>query len=143
MTRLGRLLDRLDDRFFFGQPVLGPEERVVWSCQLSRVQHGIARGGKLYVTERRVFFLPNSVERLLRVPPWGHLIDEVESLAAVSRGLNPFSGSLGGKFEIKTRDGDVAVFAVSRAGSVVGQLTTLLLPPDPDGVDRSTPPAQR
>jgi|tagenome__1003787_1003787.scaffolds.fasta_scaffold18850988_1 hypothetical protein len=72
-----------------------------------------AAGGRLVVTDRRVFFQPGRVDGMLRARRWVKPLDAVTGLEVVDRdGAEVFAGGMRRRLGIRTADG-VEVFVVN------------------------------
>src|SRR5205823_1300502 len=61
-------------------PLLGPNEVAVWSGPANRTQGWRAVGGKLFVTDQRVVFIPHSFDRKTGGSGWSCSGPEIQAI---------------------------------------------------------------
>lgn len=71
------------------------------------------------MNSERVIFLPNKIERLLRAKAWEVNRALVIRVDKEDPGLNPYRGSLGGKFKIVTAEPRTVTFSAYDADDVI------------------------
>jgi hypothetical protein len=96
------------------RPRLAPREEVHWKAFANRVlEDSTTAGGRLFVTDRRVFFQPNRVDRMLGRKVWECPLENVTAVETVGRDGHLFAGGPRKRLGIKTADGE-EVFVVNR-----------------------------
>lgn len=96
------------------RPDLGPGEQVRWKAYANRVlDDGTSAGGRLFVTDRRVFFQPNRVDARLGRKVWECPLEGVTAIETVGRDRHLFAGGTRKRLGLKTADGE-EVFVVNR-----------------------------
>ncbi|MCA9678402.1 MAG: hypothetical protein KC464_25475 [Myxococcales bacterium] len=78
-----------------------------------------AVGGKLALTDRRLRFRPNRVDRSLGGEVWSVPLDQIADVGRQPRTWNLFDGGLRTRLRVTTRDGAAHLFVVNRLGRVV------------------------
>ena len=84
-------------------------------------QGGLAVGGRLLLTNRRVLFAPRTLVKGPEGDPWECEHDAITDVGLSERGRNPFDGSLRRRLRI-AHDGTVDLFVVSKAKSVAAAI---------------------
>ena len=111
-------------RIFLPRPELESGERVLRTWHANWLRRGIARGGTLNLTDRRLLFQPNVVESFvgLRAASWGwpqlsgaELVEGRRCLAAWRRRMG-----------VVLVDGGVVEFVVWEPEAAVGEFAALL-----------------
>jgi hypothetical protein len=106
-------------------PDLAPGEEVRWKAYANRVlSDSTTAGGRLFVTDRRVLFQPNRVDRRLGRKAWESPLEAVTEVETVGRDARLFAGGPRKRLGIKNTDGE-EVFVVNRLKRKEGQLLKL------------------
>lgn len=107
------------------EPKLAPGEAVLSRLLANQMRHGIARGGTIAFTDRRMVFEPNNFEAALRVQPqsWDRSI--IQNLEMAPRGLNPTSW-IGRLLRVNMLDGSTEHFVVVNPQTLIDQMKTWL-----------------
>ncbi len=110
-------------RIFLLRPKLGPGERVLRTWHANWLRRGIARGGTLNLTDRRLLFQPNSVESLiLRAESWDRSQLRGTELVEGRRRIGTWKRRMG----VVLLDGEVVEFVVWAPEAAVRELAALL-----------------
>jgi hypothetical protein len=115
-----------EHRWLVGDPTLLPGESVAWCKGLARVGKRSTHGGVLYISDKRVLFLPNRFERFFGSATWDCYLSEIARVERVPSGINPLTGSLGGKFTIVTKAAERVTFASYSADEPVRLLESVI-----------------
>jgi hypothetical protein len=84
-----------------------------------------ASGGRLVVTDRRVFFTPSRLDAVFSKKPWELPVDAVTGLEVVGKdGTDVFGGGMRDRLGIRTADG-VEVFVVNKLDERLADLRPL------------------
>ena len=96
------------------------EQRANWS------RKGIARGGTLVLTDRRLIFKPNSIDASvgLRASQWP--IRSIDRVSVAPRNYNPLSGGLRRRLRVDLTDGTRELFVVGDAEQLTDTITAHL-----------------
>lgn len=111
--------------FLFNGPLLHGDEEIVASCVAQHVQRGIARGGMLFLSNKRLIFLPNRAEALIGGCPWSADLPNVAKIGRDRPSLSLFGLANGGWHErllIKMVTGTTEYFVISDLGRIEAQL---------------------
>jgi len=110
------------------RPDLAPGEDVRWKAYANRVLDSSATtaGGRLFVTDRRVFFQPNRIDAGLGRKVWECPLDAVTGIETVGRDARLFAGGPRKRLGIQTAEGE-EVFVVNRLRRKEDELRRLLL----------------
>lgn len=106
-------------------PDFHDDERVVESVRANHSQSiGRAVGGKLFVTDRRLVFVPHRVDAVLGGTPVRVDLDAIATVTTESRGGRGivdtlFGGGLRERLRVETVDDAVELFVVSDLPAVV------------------------
>ncbi|HEY7456161.1 MAG TPA: hypothetical protein VH703_02705 [Solirubrobacterales bacterium] len=96
------------------RPDLAPGEKVRWKAFANRVlPDSTTAGGRLFVTDRRVFFQPNRIDAGLGRKVWECPLAGVRTVETVGRDGHLFAGGPRKRLGIKTADSE-EVFVVNR-----------------------------
>lgn len=107
------------------RPKLASGEQVRWKAYANRVlDDSTTAGGRLFVSDRRVFFQPNRIDRRLGRKVWECPLEGVTAVETVGRSANVFAGGPRKRLGIKTADGE-EVFVVNRLKHKEDQLLSL------------------
>ena len=111
-------------RIFLPRPKLWPGERVLRTWHANWLRRGIARGGTLNLTDRRLLFQPNTVEALigLRAESWDWSQLRGTELIRGRRRIATWRRRMG----VILADGEVAEFVVWEPEAAVQELAALL-----------------
>jgi hypothetical protein len=104
-------------------PTLEPGEIVqqAWPANHSRGTRAV--GGKLFLTDLRLIFAPNAVDRLTGQGDWSCSLKDVTAVGIADRTIEtPFSGSIRKRLRIATSGGEEEFFVVNHAEDKVAAL---------------------
>lgn len=105
--------DRLGSKWLTPCELL-PEEQVLWSCLANRTQNRWrAVGGKLFVTNQRLVFLPHFFDAALKGDKWVADRSDVTSVGTVPPAGGAFSGGLRERVAVQVKDGSTSLFVVN------------------------------
>lgn len=108
------------------RPKLEAGEQLRWQSLANRViSGGITAGGRLVVTDRRVFFQPNRVDAGLGRKVWQCPPDAVTGVGEVGRDGHVFAGGTRRRLAVHTANGE-EVFVVNRLKHKEAELRGLL-----------------
>jgi hypothetical protein len=107
--------------FRMEQPPFEPGEHLAWRVTANRSYDGVAVVGRLFVTDRRIFFRPTGFEQGLGREGWECSFSDVVKVDLAERELNFFSGGLRRRLRIRTKVGS-ELFVVWRPRSVAHRL---------------------
>ena len=122
---------------WFREPAVASDERVLFRATANRlINVGEMRGGRLVVTDRRVIFEPNRLDRLVGAEPWvveSHAIRDAVSAPGGKEGVAKFGlagkrphlalladGVQPGVFAVRDTDGLRAAVDTSRGRPQAG-----------------------
>ncbi len=109
-----------------GRPKLEPGEALCWKSLANRVlSPSVTSGGRLVVTDRRVFFQPNRFDAAIGRKLWECPLDAVTGIDTVGRDGNVFAGGVRKRLGVETADGH-EVFVVNRLERKEAELRRLL-----------------
>lgn len=80
--------------YWVPDPELEQGEELRWQRSANRTRGSRAIGGRLFLTSRRLVFMPNRVDALFTARPWAAPLGAVRDVGVESRDGNPFSGGL-------------------------------------------------
>lgn len=100
-----------------------PGERVIARWFASHTRGQITIGGRLWLTDRRVAFVPNPMERLMHFGTWSCRLDSVTAVGIADREPHPFNGALRRSLAI-THDDTTEYFVVNEVGDKVERIET-------------------
>ena len=111
-------------RIFLPRPKLRPGEQVLRTWHANWLRRGIARGGTLNLTDRRLLFQPNTVEALigLRAESWDWSQLRGTELVRGRRRIATWRRRMG----VVLADGEVAEFVVWEPEAAVREFAALL-----------------
>lgn len=109
-------------------PSLNPDKRVVVQERASWAS-GLARGGTLVVTTRRVIFEPNSMEAALKLRKRTWDWSTVRAVEVAPRGLNLAGGAVRRRLRLLMTDGSAELFVVHRPDELKDRLASLIAQP--------------
>jgi hypothetical protein len=107
--------------FRMEQPLFEPGEQVAWRVTANRSYDGVAVGGRLFVTDRRILFRPTGFELGGGGVGRECSFSDVAKVDLAKRELNLFSGGLRRRLRIRTKVGS-ELFVVWRPRSVARRL---------------------
>jgi hypothetical protein len=107
---------------FLPELELNQGENAVWEAWANHVRRSVAVGGVLAVTDQRLFFQPNRIERWFRRKTWNCPRDSVVRFEAVARNWKAvLGGGVRRRLAIQTTTG-VEIFVVSDVDRRVAEL---------------------
>ena len=111
-------------RIFLPRPKVTPDERLLRTWHANWLRRGIARGGTLNLTDRRLLFQPNTLEMLIGLRPesWGWSQLGGTELVRGRRRIATWRRRMG----VVLTDGEVVEFVVWEPEAAVRELATLL-----------------
>lgn len=105
--------------FWVRSPKLAGGERVVWKQNANRTQGGRAVGGRLYMTDSRLFFQPNRIHAATKGQLWSAPLAAIESVSTDAPDGGLFTGGLRTRLQIVASSGDSELFVVNHVGDTV------------------------
>jgi hypothetical protein len=114
------------DDAWFNRPVLDANETVVRSFPANHTQGKRAVGGKLFLTNRRVIFVPNRVDWNIGGQIWEASRDAIQTVARDRPHFSIvelFSGALLSRLVVSTLSGERAFFVVNDLDKIVADLS--------------------
>jgi hypothetical protein len=96
-------------------------ETLLDSLRANRTQGARAVGGRLYLTDHRLVFLPHRFDAGTGGEQWNVLLSAVSLVDVAPRGSSLFDGSLRLRLRVTTMDG-VEHFVVSKVEAVVARI---------------------
>ncbi len=103
-----------------------PGEVVLWARFANRTQGGYrAVGGKLFLTNQRLLFLPNRVDAALGGHAWEAELADVRGVGRQPARRRPtmlFSGGLRDRLRVVLNQGPVELFVVNQLEEVIARL---------------------
>lgn len=107
-------------------PKLKPREMIRWRSFASRaVSRWRTSGGKLIVTDQRVFFQPTHIDAVIGGKSWECPLTAVTGVEIVERDLTVLAGGMRERLGIQTVDG-TKIFIVNNLKQKVVELHKLL-----------------
>jgi hypothetical protein len=107
-------------------PKLKPGEMIRWQSFASRAaSRWRTSGGKLFVTDQRVFFQPTRIDAVISGKPWECPLTAVTGVEIIDRDLTALAGGMRERLGIQTADG-VEIFVVNKLENKVVELRELL-----------------
>jgi hypothetical protein len=100
-------------------PQLAGGERVVWKKYANRTQGGRAVGGRLYMTDSRLFFQPSRIDAATKGQFWSAPLAAIEGVSTDAPDGNYFSGGLRTRLQINVSNGATELFVVNHVGDAV------------------------
>lgn len=97
-----------------GSPRLRPGEEIRDRVAVNAVQHDRTFGGHLYVTSRRLIFVPNPYGRSRGAARFETRFKEVTEIVLAPRGRTIWDGSWRRRVRVTTRTGQTAYFIAWR-----------------------------
>lgn len=117
-----------------GQPELEQGEHVAWRQRVSREQSLYRQvGGELFVTERRVIFLPNRVDYATGGKPWSCALSDIAT-AAVEPSRRRLLALLGRtaclrrRLRLGGRDGWAELFVINQVDKACAKFQAAIQP---------------
>ena len=113
---------------WFNKPVL-ENESVLYETPANHEQKKIARGGKIFATEKRLIFIPNRLDALLGGKPLEMEIANIHEITikhATFTFRELFSGALRKRLHVRTTLNENHFFVVDGLESVIKSLGSLL-----------------
>lgn len=105
---------------------LNEGENVVWEARANHVRRSVAVGGVLAVTDQRLFFQPNRIERWFGRKSWTCPRGSVVGVEAIDRNWKAvLGGGVRRRLAVHTTTG-VEVFVVNDSERQVAELRNLL-----------------
>jgi len=113
---------------FWPRPALHDGETSVLEERASYARGGLARGGLLVLTDRRLIFQPNRLEAwtLLKPSTWPRTT--IQEVAVAPTGEDLLAGGWRRRLQITLTDGRRAVFVVPRVDELQARLAAALKP---------------
>ncbi len=110
------------------EPALAPGERVVWTTLANRQQGSYrAIGGRLFLTNIRLIFMPNRIDSATGGLAWSRDLADVRRVAIEPRHFGvPFVTSDVGfrrRLRLEARGGEVDIFLVNRVDAALSRIT--------------------
>lgn len=110
------------------EPDLQRGEEVLWSQHANREQDSFRQaGGRLFITDRRIVFVPGSFDKASGGRPWEAPLDQVAVVTVEPRRFTaPLLGlaaRLRRRLRLELRDGSVELFVVNGLERLVGKVS--------------------
>lgn len=116
---------RTDPRLFHG-------ESIVWQRRCTRIFRRRQQGGVLYLTDRRLLFMPSVLDANRGAIPSDLPRERIAALGIEERTLNPLKipqGGLARRLRVEERDGwSTRIFIVPKLDESIAELRALGLP---------------
>lgn len=108
------------------RPDLKSDEAIRWKTAANRaLSSWMASGGRLFVTNQRIFYQPNRVDTILGRKAWDCPLDAVVAVDLVSRDRAILAGGMRERLGIQTPHG-TEVFVVNHLKQKIEELRDLL-----------------
>jgi hypothetical protein len=124
------------------EPDLLSGEKVVWHRNANREQTSLRQvGGRLFLTNHRLLFVPNRFDDATGGEPWSCKTTDIAAVSVEpSRSALPFFGwtaQLRRRLRVEPRAGDAELFVVNRVEDAASMLRAAmeLAKPGPDAPD--------
>jgi hypothetical protein len=118
-ARLVKFATVVDLGIFVAKPYLESGERILFKPGANRSQGNRAIGGHLFVTNQRVIFVPNVVDRLTGAKQWACTLSEIDGVGTAARTFDkPFSGGARRRLELHLDDDRRELFVVNHVEAV-------------------------
>ena len=104
---------------------LEAEETVVMTIPANNTQGSLARGGRLWLTTRRLIFMPLTIEKTLRASSVNISLSQITGVGKVIAGSRPdagFSGGVVDRLQVNVADGSEYLFVVDKPDSVASKI---------------------
>ncbi len=112
---------------FFRSPKLQKNERVRWRRAANHEQSGIARGGRLFLTSRRLIFAPNRLDFRMGGQDWEAPLDLVNDIEVADRALREMmGGGMRRRLRVILSGGSEELFVINDAEKAAETLRQLL-----------------
>jgi hypothetical protein len=111
------------------QDMLEDDEQLIWSRRANRTQ-GPARavGGRLYLTNRRLLFLPHALDGDIEGHVWWCPVSEIADIGEEPRTWNPFDGGMRRRLRVTPKRGEPSLFVINKLRDAVHVIRTAALP---------------
>lgn len=106
---------------WIGNPGLGPSETVRWQKLANRTQGSRAVGGRLYLTESRLLFVPTHLDSITGGKRWELPLAQLRSVGRQDADGGLFSGGLRTRLRLDT-DAGTELFVVNDIDEVIAEL---------------------
>ncbi|MEV6358920.1 hypothetical protein [Nocardia asteroides] len=106
---------------WIGNPELGASEKVVWQQLANRTQGSRAVGGRLYLTDTRLLFVPNHLDALTGGKRWEVSLTHLRAVGKQDPDGGLFSGGLRTRLRLDT-DAGTELFVVGEIDEVIATL---------------------
>lgn len=116
----------LPARIEWPAPELEADEQARFTIRGSWSRKGIARGGSLILTDRRLIFEPNTTEAKIGLRPVSWACQSIAEVDVAPRGFNPISGAWRRRLRVVFADGTDALFVVRSVDSISSQVRALV-----------------
>src|SRR5271156_4680585 len=102
------------------RPVLRAGEKVSWRRGANRSQGNRVVGGRIFVTNQRLIFVPNRLDSITGGHHWSVLLNEIEDVRLEERDMSLWlSGGLRNRLGVGCRGGDSQLFVVNHVREVI------------------------
>ena len=108
------------------RPELEEGERVLFESRASWSRRGVARGGTLVLTDRRLLFEPNSMEASIGLLPSSWPRSALREVAVARRGWGLLSGALRRRLRVTLGDGTAVLFVIGDVDAAARHLAAQL-----------------
>jgi hypothetical protein len=106
-------------------------ESLIWSRRANHTQ-GPARavGGRLFLTDRRIVFVPHAFDRDLWGRAWSCPLSEIAEVGEEPRTWGLFDGGMRRRLRVTPNRGDKALFVVNKLRDAVQQIRAAAITPN-------------
>lgn len=134
------------ENLWFNKPILNPGEKILQSFPVNHTQGKRAVGGKLFVSNSRLIFVPNRIDAFFKGKTWSLDIQDIENISTESPNLsvnNIFSGAWRKRLRITSYDKNTALFVVNDLEHVIEELNQLTAATRPNKRGQGTADSRR
>jgi len=104
------------------RPVLDPGETISFKKATNHREGVIARGGYLFMTQKRLYFEPHRLDRMLKGKSWKCDLCRIVDVDISPRDANVFAGGQRKRLRILLADGSAEQFVVNRIEHSIAKL---------------------
>ena len=117
------------ENWWYNRPILADDEKIILAYPANHTQGYRAVGGKLFVTDQRLFFAPNRIDANLRGAPVNLPRASVVKIGTTKPHYSlfqVFSGAWRTRLQLHTKDGSRYCFVVNDLDNVLTQMESEL-----------------
>jgi hypothetical protein len=108
---------------FVPKPRFLPGEHLVARRAANHSRGNRAIGGRLFVTQRRLIFAPNVIDRLIGARPWACRLEDIAAVRDAERTKDqPFSGGMRRRLLVNLRGDGQEFFVVNHVDDLIQML---------------------